>query len=434
MLKNGYGILYFLGLLVVFGHGGTFAADVLSDSEKSLATYIISHREEQVADLKHLVNINSGTMNLSGVRKVGVFFSTELEKLGFVPEWNEMPPEMNRAGHLFARRKGKQGKRLLLIGHLDTVFPKDSPFQKYERKGGIATGPGINDMKDGDLVILYALKALHHIGALDDVTITVALMGDEENTGSPISVSRKMLIEEAKISDVALAFESGIDNRVTVGRKGASGWKLTVEGRRAHSAGILSADTGAGAIYEMARILNAINTDLMGDPALTMSPALALAGTDVTHDKQASEGKAFGKINVVPQSATVVGDLRYLTPEQNLHARSTLANIIKNNLPHTSATVEYWEYYPSMAPTSGNMALAEIYQQASKDLGLGAVGILDPLKRGAADISHVAKHVDSLDGLGGMGGGDHTVQEFQDLSLLPIATQRAALMIYRLTR
>lgn len=111
---------------------------------------------------------------------------------------------VSRAGHLFAERKGTRGKRILLIGHLDTVFEKENPFQRFERISPTAArGPGALDMKGGDIAILHALKALQSAGALEGAHITVAFTGDEENPGEPVSVARRDLIEAAKQSDAA---------------------------------------------------------------------------------------------------------------------------------------------------------------------------------------------------------------------------------------
>ncbi|MEJ7608857.1 MAG: hypothetical protein WKF37_21930 [Bryobacteraceae bacterium] len=97
--------------------------------------------EPFIALLESLVNVNSGTMNFSGVEKIAHMIRPEFEKLGFSTKWISMA-DANRAGHFVAERKGTQGKRLLLIAHLDTVFEPSSPFQKFERKGSSATGPG----------------------------------------------------------------------------------------------------------------------------------------------------------------------------------------------------------------------------------------------------------------------------------------------------
>jgi len=116
-----------------------------------------------------------------------------------------LPDEVGRAGHLSPSERENKGKRLLLIGHLDTVFEGDA--EKFVRLDTLAAGAGSADMKGGDAVILYALKALQSVGALDGTQIIVALTGDEEDAGPLHLISRKPLIDAAKRSDIALAFE-----------------------------------------------------------------------------------------------------------------------------------------------------------------------------------------------------------------------------------
>lgn len=416
------------------GHGGTAQAFKLNRQEVQLKRWVEAHTEAQIRDLETVVNINSGTTNTEGVRQVGTFFAKELKALGFDVRWIDMPPQMHRAGHLVARRTGGRGKRLLLIGHLDTVFPKESPFQRFERAGDRIAGPGVDDMKDGNLVILYALRALHRFGALDGANITVVLMGDEEFPGSPTEVSRAELIKLARQSDIALGFESGYDQTATIGRRGALGWSLKVRGKRAHSATILGAETGAGASFELARVLEDVRKRFAGDPTLTINPAVILAGTSTEFDDLEFRGSASGKVNIVADNAFAAGDIRYSTPEQSEWAKQEFRSALGGSLMHTSATVEFHEFYPAMVPTAGNLALHLMYSDISESIGAGAVKKNDPARTGAADISFVAKYVDCLDGLGGWGGANHTTEEFLDARSLAIATTRAAIMILRLTR
>lgn len=164
-------------------------AKPLSPTETNIVAYIDEHREDALALLEQAVNINSGTLNFEGVRKVGDLFAAEFQKLGFETRWIPMDAA-HRSGHLFAERKGSAGKRVLLIGHLDTVFEKDSPFQRFERiSPTLARGPGAVDMKGGNIAILYALKALSAAGALDGTQIVVAFTGDEESAGDPIELA-----------------------------------------------------------------------------------------------------------------------------------------------------------------------------------------------------------------------------------------------------
>ncbi|WP_036152248.1 M20/M25/M40 family metallo-hydrolase [Maribacter forsetii] len=409
-------------------------AQKLSKNEKKVVKSIEKNNAEAISFLEKVVNINSGTLNLKGVEMVGQEFATAFTDIGFESTWIPMPEEMNRAGHLFAEIKGTKGKKLLLIGHLDTVFEEDSPFQTFEMvNDSIAHAPGGNDMKGGDVIVLYALKALQQNGLLNDAQIIVAFTGDEESTGSPLEKSRHDLIEAAKRSDIGLGFENSTGfNYATVARRGSSGWKVEVEGKRAHSSGIFSEDTGAGAIFEMSRILNGFYTDVKGEDLLTFNPGTLVGGTFVEFDEMTSKGTVFGKTNVVAQKAEVRGGLRFISEEQKERARENMRTVVANNLPQTSATVTFKDSYPAMQPTEGNKALLAKLNKVSLDLKQGEVLAYDPGKRGAADTSFVAEYVDCLDGLGTMGNAAHTPEETVNLNTIKALTKRTALLIYRL--
>jgi len=411
-------------------------AQKLSRTEEKIVDQVRLLNEESIDFLEKVVNINSGSLNLEGVKAVGAAFRTEFDAIGFKTRWIDMPEEMNRAGHLFASIEGTKGKRLILIGHLDTVFEKNSPFQAFEQiNDSMAYGPGANDMKGGDVVVLYALKALSNLNLLNKSTITVAFTGDEESTGKPLSISRKELIEAAKKSDIALGFETATGfNNATIARRGASGWKVEVEGVRAHSSGVFSERTGAGAIFEMSRILHRFYDEVRGEEYLTFNPGNLMGGTFVDYDAKASGGSVFGKTNVVAQKAIVHGGLRFISEEQKENARAKMRAIVAENLPQTKATISFTDSYPAMGPTAGNQAVLEELNKVSLALGQGGVSAYDPGRRGAADISFVADYVDGLDGLGTMGRGAHTPQETVNLKTINDLIQRTALLIYRLTR
>lgn len=384
--------------------------------------------------LEKVVNINSGTLNKKGVKEVGMVFKDAFDALDFQTSWIDMPDQMNRAGHFFAETTGEKGKKLLLIGHLDTVFEEDSPFQAFTMvNDSTAHAPGGNDMKGGDVIVLYALKALHENGLLGDAQIIVAFTGDEESTGKPLDVSRKDLIEAAKRSEIALGFETSTGfNYATVARRGASGWELEVEGKRAHSSGVFSERTGAGAIFEMSRILNGFYEEVKGEQFLTFNPGVLLGGTFLDYDSKTGKGSAFGKSNVVAQTALVKGGLRFISEEQKENARNKMRGIVENNLPHTSAKINFTDSYPAMGPKPENLELLKQLNQVSLALDQGEVLAYDPDKRGAADTSFVAEYVACLDGLGTMGSGAHTPNETVNLNTIEALTKRAAILIYRL--
>lgn len=421
--------LFFCSLAMV-------SAQKLSRIEKNIIKSVETNNTEAIGFLEKVVNVNSGTLNLAGVQEVGAIFGTAFDNIGMETTWIPMPEDMNRAGHLFAETTGKKGKKLVLIGHLDTVFEEDSPFQTFTRiNDSVAHAPGGNDMKGGNVIILYALKALQEQGLLKDAQIIVAFTGDEESTGKPLAVSRKDLVDAAKRSDVALGFETSTGfNYATVARRGSSGWKVEVTGKRAHSSGIFSETTGAGAIFEMSRILHQFYTDVKGEELLTFNPGTLMGGTFVEYDELTSKGTVFGKSNVVAQKAEVRGGLRFISEEQKEDARDKMRAIVSESLPMTSATITFNDSYPAMGPKQGNLDLLMLLNSVSSDLGQGEVLAYDPGKRGAADTSFVADYVACLDGLGTMGTGAHTPEETVNLNTIEALTKRTALLIYKLIK
>jgi glutamate carboxypeptidase len=422
-----------------------FTQPGLSKEERAVAAFVDANQAEAIALLERAVNINSGTQNLEGVRQVGALFRAEFDALGFTTTWVNQD-EVKRAGHLVAEwtprasgaRAGQAPPKILLIGHLDTVFEPDSPFQKFERlDGNRARGPGVIDMKGGNVVIVTALKALKAAGLLDRMHIVVVMTGDEESAGRPLRVARQALVDAAQGAVAALGFEDGdghIDHAVTA-RRGTTRWELRVKGKAAHSSQIFRDDIGHGAIFEAARVLQEFRAQLEGQPHLTFNPGVILGGTSVEFGAQTARGVAFGKDNVIAEHAVVAGDLRALSPEQFETARETMERIAKGSLPQTSSALVFDEGYPPLAPTGGNAKLLAMLDKASRDLGLNPVTAVDPDRAGAADISFVAAHVPMLiDALGLKGDGGHTVEETADLGNLAVQAKRAAVLLARLAR
>jgi glutamate carboxypeptidase len=418
--------------------GQVFAAQALDDTEAAIVAWSEANSEQAVGLLESLVNINSGSLNKAGVKAVGSILQTELDELGFDTRWVDQPEEMNRGGHLFATHNGNIGKKILLIGHLDTVFEPEDAFQTFKREGSKAFGPGIEDMKSGDVIIIYALKALQQAGVLNDLQIKVAFTGDEESTGKPISISRKDLIDAGKWADVALGFEAGIESEgkewVTISRRSSSNWCLEVTGKQAHSAGIFNNRTGAGAIFEASRILNSFYEEVRGEQYLTFNAGTIMGGTEVDTNCEQPDGRVFGKTNIVPNRVVVRGGIRSISNQQLDNAKAAMRAVVEQNLPVTNAKISFVDSYPAMAPTEGNRQLSEMLSQINMDLGREAMPILDASRRGAADISFVAPYSDGLAGMGAYGKGGHTPNESLDLNSIPVAIQRAALLMYRLSR
>jgi glutamate carboxypeptidase len=410
-------------------------AQQLSPVEKKLAQTVEQQMEQTLQLLRQSVDINSGTYNIAGVRAVGDLYAKELKALGFTVEWILLPDSLKRAGHLVAYRKGTKGKKLFLIGHLDTVFEPDMPANPFTLlNDSTATGQGVNDMKGGDVAIIAALKALHQYGLLDQTTITVYMTGDEENAGYPREVSRGDFISRAQQHDIALAFEtaSGM-NTIATARRGASGWKLEVEGKQGHSSGVFG-NAGYGSIYEAARIINSFRERLSKEQYLTFNPGLIVGGSEVSYNDEAQQGQVAGKTNIISPRTYANGDLRFLSEEQKENARTVMREIVGQSLPGTKASIRFSDGIPSMSPTEGNTKLAAQLSEVSEALGFGKVSPGNPGSRGAGDISYVAKYLDCLDGLGASGRGAHAPGETINLKEYPKLIQRTAVFLYRLTR
>jgi glutamate carboxypeptidase len=408
----------------------------ISQTEQKVIDFVKANMAQTEKLLEQVVNINSGTLNHAGVKQVGQIFRKEFEDMGFTTKWISLPDSLNRAGHLVAYRKGNKGKKLFLIGHLDTVFEKSMPFTPFTRlNDSIATGQGVNDMKGGDVMIIAALKAVHAQKLLDDTSITIYFTGDEESSGKPTSISRKDFIDRAKQSDIALAYETAVSfNIAATARRGSSGWELITSGKTGHSSGIFSQNMGYGAIYEAARILDEFREALSTEKYLTFNPGVISGGTEVSYDPASAKGEAVGKTNIIAQKVIVTGDLRFISEVQKENARVKMQEIVSKHLNGTNAVIKFSDGIPAMEPTQANADLLKVLNQVSTDLNMGEVKAGDPGSRGAGDISYIAQYVPCLDGLGASGKGAHAPGETINLKEFPALTQRTALLIYRLTQ
>jgi glutamate carboxypeptidase len=426
-----------LGGILVLGIASMPARSALSPQEQRIVTVAGDETARAIELLEKLVNVNSGTMNSAGVEQVGRIMMEELEVLGFTTRWIPMT-QVQRAGHVIAEHEGSgRGKRMLLIGHLDTVFEKDSSFQNYVRRGDIAEGPGVNDMKDGLAIMVAALRAMHSADALRAADVTIVLSGDEENVGKPTSVSRADMLAAAEASDVALEFEALTqeDGRdmASVSRRSSSTWTLRTSAKSGHSSGVFSEDAGFGAAYELVRILDSFRVNLR-EPDATYNVGLILGGATAEPNADLTGGTATGKGNVIAATGYARGDLRTLSNEQTERMTRRMREIVGAHLPGTHAEVSFEESYPAMPPTAGNRALLGLLNEINADLALEPMGELDPLKRGAGDIAFVAGKVDGLIGFGAVGEGSHAPGETVDLTSFDRQIKRAVVMMTRLSR
>lgn len=416
-------------------HSAAEQATRLSREERRIREYVRSQRDAEIAYLARVVNIASGTMNATGVQRTGVVFRRTLDSLGFTTRWIAQD-DVKRGGHLIAEHAGKRGAAtILLIGHLDTVYEGEGQAWDRDGRDSLAKGAGTSDMKGGDVILVFALRALAQSGALKDANIIVFLTGDEEDAGDPISASRRDLIAAARRADVALSFESASEGAAVVARRGSSSWQLNVSAPQAHSSGIFRDSASPGAIYEAARILEAFREGLAGIPNLSFNPGIFAGGTSVSFDSTGVRATVEGKTNIIAPRATVTGDLRFISEGQLDSARAAMRAIVARNLTRTTAKIDFSDSYPAMTPTEENYRLLGQYSAVSEALGYGAIAAVDPGSRGAGDISFVAPLVPaSLDALGVSGRGAHSPNERVNLNSLVPQTERAAILIYRLSR
>ena len=413
------------------------ASAQLTRPEQRMMVTVDAEQERTVAMLEKWVNQNSGTMNFAGVKAMGDMLRAELEPLGFKVEWIDIGAA-NRAGHIVARHKGNgRGKRLLLIGHLDTVFELNSPFQRWTREGNLGHGPGAGDDKGGMAVIIAALRAMKAAGTLKNRDITVFLTGDEEDAG-PLEVSRRDLVAAGKWADVALDFEglAQLEGRDmgSVARRSSDEWSLVVTARSGHSSGVFGPTAGFGAIYETARIIDTFRREVPEDK-LTFNVGLIGGGTTAELAKDNLSVSATGKTNIIAGKAIARGDLRAISPEQIARAQAKMRAIVAQPLRGATAQIHFApDGYPPMAPTEANRALLARLNRVNRDMGLPEMGELDPVRRGAADISFVAKDVDGLAGLGPAGSGAHSERERVDIPSISLQAKRAAILMSRLAR
>jgi glutamate carboxypeptidase len=405
--------------------------DGLSPAETKMVRSVDAHADADLELLKKLVDLNSGTMHLAGVEAVKDSIMPQFASLGFKVRWVPMQSQTARAGDLIAEHlcpagEGQCGQKLLLIGHMDTVFEPSSSFQQYaivpNTDGKIATGPGVADMKGGLVVMLAALRAMQEAGVLEHCEIRIVLSGDEERVGAPIQVARHDLLEAAKQSDVALEFEPSVrlngQDTISIARRSSTTWHID--------------RLGFGAIYELARILDSFRKELP-EEGLTYNVGLMLGGATAQMNAESTGGSATGKANVVAPTAMATGDLRTLNGDQTARVEAKMRVIVAAHLPRTGATIAFDESYPAMARTPAGEKLLAEWNDGSVALGLGPVLEAGPMTRGAGDISFVAPYVPGLVGVGIQGEGYHAEGETAYLDSLSKQAKRNAILMERLS-
>lgn len=370
----------------------------------------VAEREgEMLALLERIVRMNSHSANHDGINAVAGVFATQLEALGFAVEVRTRHHSGNMVlGRSPARMAaGSRTPQVLLVGHMDTVFPVDAGFDCFRREGRNIIGPGIIDMKGGLVTALFALMALDDAGELGDMPVTFVLNPDEE-IGSPWS--RECIEEEARRSGCAFVFEcSGLLGETVTGRKGRMPFTFSVSGPGGHSGA-----TGLhkpSAIVELARRI--VTVEGLNEPyrGLSVNVGVIEGGTGP---------------NVVPEQASAYAEARYMEEADGDALRAALENaMLRPGIPGTVCRVEFGSGRPAMEPTRENRALFGVAGVMAARLG---IPFGEDFRGGVSDANFIARAgCPVLDGMGPSGARDHSHDEYMVADSLVPRTQLAAM-------
>jgi len=342
--------------------------------------------------LRDLVNIQSGTRNREGVNRVGRRICEALHPSGL--SCRIIAGQQGFGDHLlFATpAAGTRSRAILLIGHMDTVFPQDTSFLRYQEKGDRITGPGIIDMKGGLAVMIGAALALARTNRLADLPLRLLFTSDEE-TGSP--TAEPLLAELAPLTACALVMEcGGMHGEVVTGRRGKRGYRMEVRGRAGHAA--FAGPDKASAILEMAKRIPALES--LNDPGRGLV---------------VNVGQVRGGIgpNSVPAQAEAFIDTRYQTREDGVRLAHQIKAIVQRPGPSgITVHLEVTGERPVMEPVPRNKALFDIFRQVAREL---SIPIREEIRAGVSDANSLAGlGVPVLDGLGPIGEFDHSDREY----------------------
>jgi glutamate carboxypeptidase len=359
--------------------------------------------DDYLEDLKNIVNIDSGTFTKAGIDRVGAYLQERFEALGFSTRFER---QEEYGDHLVATRTGKaqHGPRIVLIGHIDTVFPEGEaerrPFSISQRDGmRIAMGPGVLDMKSGVLIGLYALRLLIEGQEANYASVTFICNSDEE-IGSPSS--RQLIQEVARQADAVLVLEPGRALETIVSsRKGCGQYRVEVHGVSAHAG--VEPDRGHNAILELSyqvQMMQALNGAI---PGATLSVGIIRGGD---------------RTNVVPDYAYFDMDVRTADQASHKALEAAMRQVTyQNKLRGTRITLSGSMLCQPFERNKRNAHLVELAKETGSELGLK---IQDAGSGGASDANTTsAMGVPTLDGLGAGGGLAHNPGEFIELDYLP---------------
>lgn len=363
--------------------------------------------QEQLDFLMELCNQNSYSLHKEGVDRASAVI---IENLAGVLPVHKIKQEKEFGDHhVLENPAAAAAKAIYLVGHMDTVFPPDHPFQKCRREGGLLTGPGTADMKGGLAVMVYALKILKELGTLDNLPLVMILNSDEE-AGS--ASSRELFLAERERARLCLVGEcAGLHNEMVVSRNGKMGACIRSFGQGRHVSH--GAAHKASAVLEMAHkiiVLEGLNG--------------SLPGVDI------NVGRVEGGLGpgTVPESASCLLDIRWQEGDRQRALQEWLeAEIAASVLPGCRSEFEVMNFRPAMPENPDSRPLVQMVRQIARTLGQE---IGTEHRRGTSDANFFgAFAVPTLDGWGPLGEKDHTAEEFIKLASLQERTALLSLFL-----
>lgn len=376
----------------------------MTDLEQALVDAVDRREQEAIDLLRDLVNCDSGTYNKDEADRAGSILADTIGKLDFQVE---RLPQEQFGDHVRAVKPGKGDKRILFVGHFDTVFPRGTVAQRpFNIDGDRATGPGVYDMKSGIVVLLTALAALRETNApvWDDVTFTAIFNSDEEVL-SP--TSGPYIEAAAREADTACIMEPARPGgEYTFIRKGAGMYTMTVHGRAAHSGG--QPELGRNAVEELAQKIIRLHQITDYEVGTTVNVGVLRAGE---------------RSNVVPDFAECEFDLRVLTTAERDRAVARFQEIAEMQfVPDTTTTLRGQMLFPPLERKPSNELLFSWIQEAGRKIGFEATSVVSG---GASDGNTTGQFTPTIDGMGAHGDGAHSDREF---IYLPSLTERAKVL------
>ncbi|BCL59496.1 peptidase M20 [Desulfomarina profundi] len=375
---------------------------------EKILSVLAKEEADQFRLLQDLVLQPSYSWFKEGVDRVGRLLAEELTTCGMDME---VIPGEKLGNQLVFRSPAtrKSGKQLLLVGHMDTVFPEDSSFNWYKDDGQLVKGPGVIDMKGGLVVAVSAIRALYHCGLLDTIPLAFICNSDEE-IGSPESVP--LILAEAEKSFAAMVFEcGGLDGELVTGRKGKTGYRLDVSGRAGHAA--FAGRDKASAVLELAH--KTIALEKLNDPDRGVVVNVGVV--------QGGMGP-----NSVAEKARAEIDTRFLTEEDASRVAGEIAGIAgSSTIAGTGGVLLKTSSRPPMEQTDNNRALFALVRDQAESMG---ITVVEELRSGVSDANTIATvGIPVIDGMGPVGGSDHSDREYMIRSSLPEKSRLTALSI-----